>query len=261
MGLEQITVLILTRNEAANIGRTLDRLSWAPNVLVIDSFSDDGTLGLLQGRDGVRVLQREFTSHAEQWNFGLGEVATEWTLAIDADYILPENAAEALETAVNGVLPGHWVEFRYCICGRPVKGGILPPRLVLFRTGSARYRQDGHTQRLDVPGETGVLPFRIDHDDRKPLSRWLESQIGYARLEAEKIGRSAYHDLGFNDRIRKTIVLAPVFVFVLVYILRGGFLSGWRGLFYALQRATAELLLSLFLIDAKLRRPMESAET
>ncbi|NNE05752.1 MAG: hypothetical protein HKN15_08530 [Xanthomonadales bacterium] len=69
--------------------------------------------------------------------------------------------------------------------------------------------------------------------------------------------------LNRNDRIRRLILVAPMLVFVLVFIVRGGFLSGWRGFFYASQRFFAELLLSLFLLDRKLLRSVrdEDSET
>ena len=151
--------------------------------------------------------------------------------------------------------------FRYCIYGRPVRGSILPPRTVLYRKARAHYVNDGHGHRVVVEGPVESLPFNIHHDDRKTLSRWLQSQISYARQEAEKITSRAGTPLGRNDRIRKAIVLAPPLIFLLVYVLRGGFLSGWRGLFYALQRLVAELLLSLFLIDIKLQSLVQQRDS
>jgi glycosyltransferase involved in cell wall biosynthesis len=253
MSLDQLTVLVITFNEEANIGRTLDSLRWAPYVLVIDSYSTDGTLEMVSNHRNTRFVQREFQDFADQCNFGLGEVQTPWVLSIDADYVFPEGSAQAVETAMQGGAVAYRAEFHYCIYGEPVRGSILPPRTVLYERARAHYVNDGHGHRVVVEGPVETLPFRVRHDDRKPLSRWLRSQITYARQEAEKILSRPPAELGRNDRIRKAIVLAPPLVFLLVYVLRGGFLSGWRGLFYALQRSTAEILLSLFLIDARLR--------
>lgn len=253
MGLDQLTVLIITHNEGANIGRTLDSLRWAPNILVIDSFSSDGTLAILNSHANTRIIQREFRDFADQCNFGLGEVQTPWVLSIDADYLFPPGSETAILQAIDQDDSAFQAEFDYCMYGQPVRGSILPPRTVLYRRAGAAYVNDGHGHRVQAVGAMETLPFRIRHDDRKPLSRWLQSQISYARQEADKISSCPRTGLGRNDRIRKGIVLAPPLVFVLVYMLRGGFLSGWRGLFYALQRFTAEVLLSLFLIDAKLK--------
>src|SRR5437764_11178163 len=88
--LEQITPLILTYNESPNIGRTLEQLRWARDIVVVDSLSDDETLEIAKGFPQVRVFQRQFDTHGVQWNFGLNETAisTEWVLALDADFVL-----------------------------------------------------------------------------------------------------------------------------------------------------------------------------
>lgn len=249
--LQQLTVLIITFNEQENIGRTLQSLEWAPRILVIDSGSTDGTLGIIQGHENVRVIQRSFVDFADQCNFGLSEVKTPWVLSIDADYVFPADSASEIGRCLERG-GAYQAEFDYCIYGQPVRGSILPPRTVLYRKDQARYENDGHGHRVMVQDSVSTLAFRIRHDDCKPLSRWLQSQVPYARQEAQKLLATPRKQLGRNDRIRRLIVLAPPLVFMLVYVLRGGFLSGWRGLYYALQRTTAESLLSLFLIDKRL---------
>ena len=71
--LDQITPVILTYNEAPNIGRTLERLAWAREIVVVDSFSDDETLAIVDRTPQARLLQREFDCLANQWNFALNE--------------------------------------------------------------------------------------------------------------------------------------------------------------------------------------------
>ena len=155
---------------------------------------------------------------------------------------------------MEGRVDSHEVAFDYCIAGIPVWGSILPPRTVLYKAASATYVDDGHGHQLVNTADPGRLEFRVQHDDRKPLSRWLVAQVQYAAKEAKKIRSARFSELGINDRIRKLLFIAPIAVFLLVYVIRGGFMSGWRGLFYALQRFTAELLLSLFLIERIINR-------
>jgi hypothetical protein len=182
----------------------------------------------------------------------LNHIETEWTLSIDADYVFPEGSQALLEDAIKRDANAFQAGFDYCVYGEPVHGSILPPRTVLYKTQAASYENDGHGHRVKTQGVVQTLPFKIQHDDRKSLSRWLGSQITYAKLESQKISGHSASKLGGNDRVRKLIVLAPIMVFLLVYVIRGGFLSGWRGLFYATQRFVAEILLSLFLIDNNL---------
>jgi glycosyltransferase involved in cell wall biosynthesis len=251
-----ITPLVLTFNEAPNIARTLSRLSWAKDIVVVDSCSTDGTREIAAGHPGVRVFQRAFTTHAEQWNFGLQEtgIATEWVLALDADFVLSDEVIRELGSMTpDAGTAGYRALFTYCIDGRPLSGAAYPPVVVLFRRASARYLQDGHTQRVQVDGAVGTLAGRILHDDRKSLTHWLSAQSRYMRLEAEKLSQAKPGSLGLVDRVRQAIVIAPPAMFLYCYVLRGGIFDGRAGLFYALQRTASELILSLFLVERMFR--------
>jgi hypothetical protein len=94
------------------------------------------------------------------------------------------------------------------------------------------------------------LQGKILHDDRKPLRRWLHSQATYAELEARKLILSQSDEISFGDRVRTWRVVAPAAVLFYCLFVRGGFLDGWAGLYYAFQRALAELMLSLHLLEA-----------
>ena len=250
----KITALVITYNEQDNISRTLESIAWVDRIIVIDSGSTDNTLAMIAEYQNATVKQRPFTTFAQQCNFGLAQVDTPWVLSIDADYVFPAGAEQAIRQAISGNDNcAFTADFLYAIQGEVVRGSILPPRRVLYRKEVARYRDDGHGHRVVIDGAVGKLPFRVIHDDRKPLTRWLASQSIYAAQEADKLLAAAPGELGLPDRLRELVILAPLVVFLLVYVLRGGFLSGWRGLYYALQRLYAELLLSLYLIDRRLQ--------
>lgn len=252
---DDITPLVLTFNEAPNIARTLERLQWAARVIVVDSGSTDDTRSLCGRFSNVEFLERPFDDHASQWNFGLDQVRSPWVLSLDADYILSDELAGELErwTPTPGV-DAYQADFRYCVAGRPLRASLYPPREVLFNPRTCRYVNDGHTQRLAAGGPTGRLRGVIDHDDRKPLSRWLAAQDRYAALEAAKLLSSRAGARRPVDRLRRMIVPAPVLVCGYTLFVRGAVLDGWRGWYYALQRGLAETLLSLRLIEAKLAR-------
>jgi len=253
--LDQITPLILTFNEEPNLARCLARLGWAREIVVVDSLSTDATKALAAHHANVRFLERKFDNHTAQWNFALDQVKTDWVLSLDADYILSDGFEQELAALPpDADLAAYAASFRYCINGRPLRGTLYPARLALFRRAKCRYVQDGHTQLLRADGPTAALHTRILHDDRKPLSHWVWSQDRYAKLEAEKLSRTPSAELGLNDRIRATIVLGPPVVFLYTLLVRGVILDGWPGWYYAFQRALAETLLSLRLIEARLRK-------
>jgi glycosyltransferase involved in cell wall biosynthesis len=250
--LDQITPLILTSNEAPNIQRALEQLRWANDVVVVDSFSNDGTNEIASGFPQARVFHRSFDNHRNQWNFGLREtgITTEWVLALDADYCLtPAFVAELEGLRPDQEVNGFEALFTYCLNGRPLRSGIYPPVTVLYRREKGSYQQDGHTQRVWIDGRIEQLKSRILHDDRKSLSHWFGSQQRYMALEAQKLVSTSADNLRFADRIRRLRVVAPGAVLFYCLIIRGGVLDGWPGFYYAFQRTVAELLLSLYLLD------------
>jgi glycosyltransferase involved in cell wall biosynthesis len=86
--LDHITPVLLTYNEEQNITRTLSRLAWARDIVVVDSGSTDGTLAALAHFPNVRVFNRRFDTHGKQWRYATEatNIATDWLLRLDADY-------------------------------------------------------------------------------------------------------------------------------------------------------------------------------
>ena len=255
--LSRITPLILTLNEERNIGRTLEKLSWAKDVVVLDSLSTDATVAIVSGFRNARVFTRAFTTHAEQWEFGRTAtgIRTEWVLALDADYVLTDELVGELSNLnPPDEVAGYSASFLYCIDGIRLRGGIYPPVTVLYRRAKAVYIQEGHTQRVVVSGEVGRLSAPILHDDRKSPEQWRIAQERYMKLEAEKLMRAPFSRLRWRDRLRKLVVVAPVLVLFYCLFVRGNILSGKAGIRYSMQRATAEAILSGMLLRTITRR-------
>jgi Glycosyl transferase family 2 len=255
MKLADITPILLTLDEEANLARALLPLSWAREIVVVDSGSRDGTTAIAAGTPNVRLVTRAFDTAARQWNFAVHEtgVTSEWVLALDADYVTsPELFRELEELEAGAGVAGFRATFRYCVFGRPLRGSLYPPSIVLFRRELGSYVQDGHTQRLQIAGAIHELRVAIRHDDRKPLAAWLANQARYARLEADKLAHSPSAPLTWPDRVRKLVVVAPFAVFLYCLLWRGSLFDGWAGLFYATQRSVAEATLSLELVRRRL---------
>lgn len=245
-----VTPVILTFDEEPNVRRALAGLAWAERVVVVDSFSTDRTVELARSFSNVEVFQRRFDDHTSQWSFGLAQARTPWCLTLDADYVVSRELGEEIAREVAAPrADGYFARFVYCVRGRPLRQSIMPPRLVLFRRERGSYYQDGHTQKLRLDGAAATLEAPLLHDDRKPLSRWLWAQDRYATLEAEKLLGSGWAELAWQDRVRRAMVVAPWLVPAYYLVARGGLRDGWAGLDYAAQRAIAELVLSLKLLE------------
>ena len=253
--LSEITPVILTFDEAPNIGRCLERLGWARDIVVVDSGSGDATLEICARFPQVRVFSRPFDNHAAQWNFAVHEtgITGAWVLCLDADYMIPQTVAEEIDSLrpANDV-SGYWLSFRYAVMGKPLRSGIYPPVLALFRRERGRHVQDGHTQRAEVEGSTARLANPALHDDRKPLDRWVRSQIAYARLEAEKLEQ---HSAGLRGWLRTRTPFAPIAIGLYCLLWRGGVFEGPAGWFYAGQRCVAEGLIMASYLSRRLAAP------
>lgn len=251
--LDKIAPLLLTYNEAANIGRTLEQLRWASQIIVVDSFSDDETLEIVSSFPQARVIQRKFDTHEAQWNFALTKtgITSDWVLALDSDYVLTAELVEEIRSLTpDPVTQGYRASFTYCVHGKQLRSGIYPPVTILYRREAASYMQDGHTHKLVLPGRVENLSAHVLHDDRKPLAWWFAAQSRYTKLEAQKLSLTKPEDLSWTDRVRRWRIVAPPAMLFYCLILRGGILDGWAGFYYAFQRALAELMLSLYLIES-----------
>jgi glycosyltransferase involved in cell wall biosynthesis len=252
--LAKITPVVLTYNEEANIGRCLERLFWAQRIVVADGESNDATVEICDRFPTVRVYQRAFDCHANQWNFAIHQtdIDTDWVLALDADYLVSKKFVEELANLEPPAsVTGYRAGFDYTIAGKRLRCSLYPPVTVLFRRKHGRYVQDGHTQRIVIDGEIVRLHSRLEHDDRKPIDRWLTSQIAYARLEAEKLFKSAEPPT-LPDRFRTMIPLSWLLVPTYLLVVKRGLLDGTAGWFYALQRGIAEALICLSYLERRL---------
>jgi glycosyltransferase involved in cell wall biosynthesis len=252
--LDQITPMLITYNEAANIRRNLDKLVWARRILVIDSGSEDETIEMARAYPQVDVIHHSFKDFASQCNFGLTQVASPWVLSLDADYELSnELVTEMKSLAPAAAVSGYFARFVYRVYGKALRGTLYPPRVVLYRTDKARYRSEGHGHRVTVDGEIASLKGKIYHDDRKPLGRWIATQQLYAREEAKYLLESEHADLTIPDKIRRMGWPAPMAVFLYALLFKRCLFDGWPGWFYVMQRLIAETLIALEVIDQRWR--------
>jgi len=251
--LDRVTPVILTRDEEPNIGRTLERLAWAREVVVCDSGSSDATLEIARRFPNVRIVERALDTLANQWTFAVDQAKTPWVLTLDADYIVPAAFVDEL-SRLDGSAAGYEASFIYAINGRPLRATLYTPRVVLLRRDSSTFYMDGHTQRVRVDGRVVPLRERLVHDDRKSIGNFIARQRRYMRDEAEKLRTSDVRTLNAAARVRRMRVVAPLAVVPYLLFAKGLVLDGRAGLRYALERFIAEAILAWEMTFAPRRR-------
>ena len=250
--LDDITPVLLTCNEAPNIRRTLSCLSWAKDIVVVDSGSSDETSAIASEFPQARLFHRPFDTHCNQWQFAVSEtgIETPWILRLDADYTLPSSFISELQELDLTSVNAYRVSFVYAIYSRPLCASLYPANTILLRRGHFDISDDGHTERWKVSGPIGTMEARVWHDDWKSMDHWINSQAKYMSRELKKLNGEPK---GLRDWLRLHPPLMPITTFFYCLFAKGLILEGKSGILYTLQRTTAEVILSLMLLEEWLK--------
>jgi glycosyltransferase involved in cell wall biosynthesis len=238
-----LTAVVLTKEEEANVGRCLEKLRWLPKVLVLDSGSRDGTERIAKSFPNVEWATRPFDSFAGQCNYALSRLKSEWVLSMDADYILSDEVIREISDLRPGPeVCSYTARFVYCIDGKPLRGTLYRRGgPVLYRRDKCRYADFGHGHAAQVEGKTATLANIICHDDRKSMDRWTANQREYARREVDFLfGPEPKEGWSVADRLRRLGWLMPIVVPIYTLFVKGVILDGKAGREYVRQRYVAE---------------------
>jgi glycosyltransferase involved in cell wall biosynthesis len=222
-----LSVLVTTYNEASNLPLCLAGCTFADEIVVVDSGSNDGTLDIARAH-GVRILSHVYEGPAEQKNWALERVSHDWVLILDAD----ERVTPELRDEVRAVLgsagrrDGYWLRRRSTFLGREIRGcGWNRDRVLrLFDRRRGRYAPRRVHEEVVVDGSVGSLANPLLHHPCPDLTTWLGKVERYAHWGAEEAwtqGRRA----GWCE-----LACRPPLRFVKQYFLQQGFRDGIEGL-------------------------------
>jgi glycosyltransferase involved in cell wall biosynthesis len=264
-----VSVLVPIKNEAANLPRCLGSVSWADEIVVVDSQSDDGS-GKIAHQLGAQVVQFHFNgTWPKKKNWALENVSfrNEWIFILDADEVLPAEAEREFREAIAkaGETVGYWINRRFMFMGRWLRHSYYPNwNLRLFRHSLGRYEKltEGATESGDnevhehvlVQGPTGRLRCEMDHHAFPSVEVFVEKHNRYSNWEARvAVDRYLTESSGqlrskIVDRRRRLKLLShrlpfrPLLRFLYIYIWQKGFLDGREGYYFARLHATYEFL-------------------
>jgi glycosyltransferase involved in cell wall biosynthesis len=249
-----VSVFILSRNEEKKIGPALESVSWAAEVVVIDSFSTDGTLGIA-ARHGARVVQVEFKGFGGLRQAGIEHTAQPWIFSLDSDErCTPEARDEILKIVADpGSADAYLVPRQNYLLGRRIRhGGWYPDyrQPQLFRRGRMAYAAgDDVHEGWELKGRLGRLANPIVQIPYASLSEAIAKMDRYTSL-----GVARQERLGASSGYARALFRAK-WAFFKSYILQLGFLDGGPGLVIALLRFENSFYKHAKLVEHRLPPP------
>jgi glycosyltransferase involved in cell wall biosynthesis len=229
----QLSAIVITRNEAANIGDCLDGLAFCDERIVVDCGSSDGTVEIARGK-GARVETHEWRGFGAQKNFALSLVTGDWVLSIDADERVTPELAQAIQAAIaDGAADAFELPRVSSFCGRPMRhSGWFPDYVLrLFRRGKGRFDGALVHERVICDGTVKRLDKPLIHHPVLKLEDALARMDRYSTASAETLvasGRNVSFATGLGHGF---------FAFFKTYVLRLGFLDGAEGFLLAVANA------------------------
>lgn len=253
--ISNISVIVLTKNEEAGLGNTLERLDAFDDVIVVDSQSEDRTVEIAKDH-GARVVNFNWNGtypKKKQWALENAGAIHQWVLLLDADEFPSASLIAELDELQSKLRHSRFgaydINLLYRFAGRYLKYGHVVTKRSLLNVNRANFpviddlgapgirEVEGHYQP-ETSWPIGKLRFRIVHDDRDPVSSWFSRHNRYSDWEAH---------LRMNDALRKEIAgkrtmkgkvfdavpFKPVLFFGYAYVARAGFLDGRAGFDYA----------------------------
>ena len=227
-----LSVAIITRNEEANLERTLGSVAWADEIVVLDCGSSDRTEEIAR-KFRARFFVEEWQGFAAQKNSALEKCACDWLLSLDADEALSDELAKEIWELLEGDPPfdGYALPRRNLFLGRWMRfGGFYPdPKLRLFRRGAAEFEARPVHETVHFPGKAGRLKGDMVHNAYPTLSAYIAHMDRYSTLGAERVVSSGKWGREWPAFAAK-VAVNPAATFVYNYFFRLGFLDGREGL-------------------------------
>jgi len=272
--LANISIVILTHNEACNIAACIQSVAWSDDIVVFDSFSTDETIALASAT-GARVIQHAFASYSQQREAALRQsgLVHDWVLMLDADErIEPALGTEMLALVRGAAVPhaAYRMRRKDYFFGTWIRHSSFYPLwfIRLFRHAQVHYPVRPVHEYPEIQGTTGALTGHLIHYSfNKGLGAWLAKHNAYSQMEAEEYLRSfkeRRRDLRgvcARDPVRRRLAIKdlgyrmpgrPLLRFVYSYLFRLGILDGGAGLTYCILLVYYEYLINLKI--AELRR-------
>lgn len=224
----KISALIITYNEVGYIEKCIDSIGFADEIIVVDSYSTDGTFEYLLDHPKVTVVQHPFKNFTAQKSFALSLASHDWVLFLDADEVVPTDLRnEIIETIRSkSEKVAYWFYRKFMFENHRIyfSGWQTDKNYRLFRKSKVKFSEERIVhETLEVNGKSGILKEKLMHYCYKNYSNFKGKMLCYGRLKAKE---AFFKKKGFSYA---HLIVKPFWKFFVNYIIRLGVLDGKKG--------------------------------
>lgn len=225
-----VSAVMITYNEAKNLRRTLSQLTWCDEIIVVDSFSTDGTERIARDMD-CKLIQRAFDSYGEQKSFAISKSRNDWVLSLDADEYITRELVEEIKQEL--LQPGNVQAFAFAsnlvFRKQRFRFGRENRRMVvkLFNRNTCHMSNDRVHEKIIVQGRTRKLKGRLLHYSYHDVTQYFNKFGRYTEWCAEK-----YFLAGKRKSIPVILISLPYY-FLRYYLADRNFLNGMNGFYWS----------------------------
>jgi len=245
-----LSVIIITKNEAFHIGRCLDSVSWADEIIVLDSGSADNTIEICKHYTD-KVYVTDWPGFGIQKQRALDYAQGDWVFSIDADEVVnSELKAEIQAAMVESLFNGYEIPRLSSYCGKQMRyGGWYPDYVLrLFKRETGCFTDNVVHERIMLQGDIGKLTSPLLHDAFINLEEVLHKVNSYSSLGADML-----YQKNVSSSLTKAIFKA-LWTFIRTYVLKAGFMDGRQGLMLAISNAEGTYYKYIKLLELQSRQ-------
>jgi glycosyltransferase involved in cell wall biosynthesis len=221
----KISVVIITHNEEANIRRCLESVTFADEIIIIDSFSRDDTVKLASSYTS-NILRRKWEGFSKQKNYGISRARNEWILSLDADEVLSVELKQEIIDLKTEDCKGFYIKRKPYFMGKFIKhSGWYPDKqLRLFKKSEGRFDENKMVhESIILKGKKCTLENQMLHFPYKNIGKYFEQFNKYTSLAAQQYMREG------RKFSKLKLVMNPAATFFKMYFFRAGYLDGFAG--------------------------------
>ena len=226
---QKLSVLIITLNEELHIKSLLNDIDFADEIIVIDSYSTDRTVNIIESFENIKVIQNHFVNYTAQRNFAIDQAQNSWILFIDADERLSPNLKSEIVSTINkkNAASAYLIYRTFMFKNKKLhfSGWQTDKIFRLFNKTNCKYDQNRMVhEKLVVNGSIATLKNKIIHFSYTSYEDYKAKMYRYGVLKAvekQKKGQKSSYLL---------MIFHPVYTFLYQFLIRFGFLDGSKGI-------------------------------